>query len=491
MAIRNLVGQTAIYGLPTIVGRLLNYLLVPLYTRLFLPAEYGVVTEFYAYVAFFMVIATYGMETAFFRFVSKEKNNPNVFSTATLVLLTSSVTLFGLAFMFRDSLASAIGYANHSEYIVWFAAILMFDAICVIPFARLRNQERPIRFAFLKTVNIAANIGFNLFFLILCPFVLKNNPDSVLQFVYRPDIGVGYIFISNLLATTVTALLLLPDFLQIRLKFDQKLAKNMLIYALPVMIWGMAGILNETFDRIFMKHLISDSSIAMAQVGIYGACYKISILMILFIQAFRFAAEPFFFKQAENRNAPEVYAKVMRYFVLACLMIFLFCTLFLNDLMLFVGPQFREGAVIVPILLMSNLLLGVFYNLSVWYKITDKTKYGAYISMIGAVVTISMNVLLVPIFGYIGAAWATLSCYVTIVLISYFLGQRHFPIPYPVKALLLYTFGALVLFMIHRYVLDSVDVWLSRGLGIAFIVFFALAIWYNERYKLHSCKKQF
>jgi len=461
---------------------LLNYLLVPLYTRLILPAEYGVVTELYAYVAFFMVIATYGMETAFFRFVSKEKNNPNVFSTATLVLLTSSVTLFGLAFMFRDSLASAIGYANHSEYIVWFAAILMFDAICVIPFARLRNQERPIRFAFLKTVNIAANIGFNLFFLILCPFVLKNNPDSVLQFVYRPDIGVGYIFISNLLATTVTALLLLPDFLQIRLKFDQKLAKNMLIYALPVMIWGMAGILNETFDRIFMKHLISDSSIAMAQVGIYGACYKISILMILFIQAFRFAAEPFFFKQAENRNAPEVYAKVMRYFVLACLMIFLFCTLFLNDLMLFVGPQFREGAVIVPILLMSNLLLGVFYNLSVWYKITDKTKYGAYISMIGAVVTISMNVLLVPIFGYIGAAWATLSCYVTIVLISYFLGQRHFPIPYPVKALLLYTFGALALFMIHQYALNFADIWLNRVFGAVFIIIFAGIVWHNERF---------
>ncbi|MCL2683391.1 MAG: oligosaccharide flippase family protein [Bacteroidales bacterium] len=488
MAIRNLVGQTAIYGLPTIIGRLLNYLLVPLYTRLFIPSEYGIVGELYAWVALVMVIATYGMETAFFRFVSKEKNNPNVFSTAVLMLLTTSITLFSVAFLFRDTVASAIGYANHSEYIVWFAAILALDAICMIPFARLRNQERPIRFAFLKTVNIATNIGFNLFFLLLCPFVLKNNPDSILQMVYRPEIGVGYIFISNLLASSLVALLLLPEFLQIRFKFDQKLAKTMLIYALPVMIWGMAGILNETFDRIFMKYLIVDKSIAMAQVGIYTACYKVAILMSLFIQAFRYAADPFFFKQAENPNAPEVYAKVMRYFVLACLMIFLVCSLFLNDIIRFIGPEYREGAVIVPILLMANLFLGVFYNLSVWYKITDKTKYGAYISFVGAVITISLNILLVPIFGYIGAAWATLICYVTIVLISYWLGQRHFPIPYPVKVLSLYTLGALTLYIVHHYVLDFSNIWINRGTAFVFIACFMGIAWWNER-KLGQFKK--
>jgi O-antigen/teichoic acid export membrane protein len=428
-----------------------------------------------------MVIVTYGMETAFFRFVSKEKHNPNVFSTAVSMLLTTSITLFGLAFLFRNHLASAIGYANHSEYIVWFAAILALDAICIIPFASLRNQERPIRFAFLKTVNIATNIGFNLFFLILCPFVLKNNPDSILQLIYRPEIGVGYIFISNLLASVTVALCLLPEFVKIRFNFDQKLAKNMLVYALPVMIWGMAGIVNETFDRIFMKYLISDSSTAMAQVGIYGACYKIAILMTLFIQAFRFAAEPFFFKQSENRNAPEIYAKVMRDFVLACLMIFLFCTLFLNDIMLIVGEKFREGAVIVPILLMANLLLGVYYNLSVWYKVTDQTKYGAYISTIGAVITISLNILLVPIFGYIGAAWATLICYITIVLISYWLGQRHFPIPYPVKALMLYTGFALTLFFVHRYTLNFPDIWLNRGTALLFILAFVGIVFRNEK----------
>jgi O-antigen/teichoic acid export membrane protein len=481
MAIRNLVGQTAIYGLPTIIGRLLNYLLVPLYTRLFVPSEYGVVTELYAWIAFFMVIVTYGMETAFFRFVSKEKNNPNVFSTAISMLLTSSIALFGLAFLFREHLASAIGYANNPEYMVWFALILALDAICVIPFASLRNQERPIRFAFLKTVNIATNIGFNLFFLILCPIILRNNPDSILQIIYRPEIGVGYIFMSNLLASLTTALLLLPEFLKTRFNFDKKLAKNMLVYALPVMIWGMAGIVNETFDRIFMKFLISDSSIAMDQVGIYGACYKVAILMTLFIQAFRFAADPFFFKQAENRNAPEVYAKVMRYFVLACLMIFLFCTLFLNDIMLIVGPDFREGAVIVPILLMANLFLGVYYNLSVWYKITDKTKYGAYISMIGAGITISLNILLVPVFGYIGAAWATLTCYVVIVLISYWWGQRHFPIPYPVRILAFYTFFALTLFSLHFYVINFSEIWLNRAIGAIFIVLFAGISWLNER----------
>jgi len=484
VAIRSLVGQTAIYGFPTIIGRLLNYLLVPLYTRLFLPEEYGVVIEFYALVAFFMVIATYGMETAFFRFVNKEKNNPNVFSTAASMLLTSSVALFATAFVFRDALASAIGYADHSEFIVWFAAILMFDAICVIPFARLRQQERPIRFALVRAINIVANISFNLFFLILCPFVLQNNPDSILQFIYNPEIGIGYIFISNLLASTITALLLLPEFSKVRLRIDPKLAKNMLIYSLPIMIWGMAGILNETFDRIVMRHLISDPSIAMAQVGIYGAAYKVAILMTLFIQAFRFAADPFFFKQAENRNAPEIYAKVMRYFVLTCLMIFLVCTLFLNDIMLFVGAEFREGAVVVPILLMANLFLGVFFNLSVWYKITDQTKYGAYIAMVGAAITISLNILLVPIFGIIGAAWATLACYVTIVVISYFLGQKHFPIPYPVKALMLYLCFALALFLVHRYALNFDNAWISRTFGALFLAFFASIAWFNERKRI-------
>jgi O-antigen/teichoic acid export membrane protein len=482
VGIRSLAGQTAIYGFPTIIARLLNYLLVPLYTRLFLPEEYAVVIEFYAYVALFMVIITYGMETAFFRFASKDKSSPNVYNTASSMLLASSAALFAMLFVFRDSVASAIGYADHSQYIVWFGAIMMLDAMCAIPFARLRHQERPIRFVTLRTFNVLANISFNLFFLVLCPFILQNNPDSIVRFIYNPDIGVGYVFISNLLATSLTTLLLFPDFFQIRLRIDPKLAKNMLMYALPIMIWGMAGILNETFDRIVMRHLISDPSIAMAQVGIYGAAYKVAVLMALFVQAFRFAADPFFFKQAvENRNAPEIYAKVMRYFVLACLMIFLVCTLFLNDIMLFVGPEFREGAVVVPILLMANLFLGIFFNLSVWYKITDQTKYGAYISIVGAVITVSLNILLVPIFGIIGAAWATLACYITIVVISYFLGQKHFPIPYLVKALPLYLLGALALFLVHRYALNFDNAWVSRGFAVMFLIAFAGIALLNER----------
>ncbi len=481
MSIRSLAGQTAIYGLPTIVGRLLNYFLVPLYTRLFTTSEYGVVTELYAYVALLAVIATYGMETAFFRFSSKEKGNPNVYNTAVWMLLCSSIALFGVVFAFRGNIASAMEYATHSEYIVWFALILALDAICSIPFARLRNQERPLRFAFLKSLNIAANIGFNLFFLVLCPLVLKHYPTSFLQYVYHAEIGVGYIFISNLLASAITALFLLPEFFQIRLHFDKKLAQKMLFYALPVMIWGMAGIVNETFDRIFLKYLISDKSTAMAQLGIYGACYKVSILMTLFIQAFRFAAEPFFFKQAENRNAPDVYAKVMRYFVLACLLIFLCCSLFLNDIMLFVGNDFREGAKIVPVLLMANLFLGIFYNLSVWYKITDQTKYGAYISLIGAVITIVLNILLVPTFGYMGAAWATLVCYVVIAWISYIWGQKHFPVPYPVKALLLYAFLALAFYTLHHYVLDFSNLWINRLFAIVLIACFIATAGYTER----------
>lgn len=481
MSIRNLVGQTAIYGLPTIIGRLLNYFLVPLYTRLFSTSEYGVVTELYAYVAFLMIVATYGMETAFFRFSAKEKNNPHVYGTSVWMLLSSSTILFGIIFMFRNSIASAMGYENHPEYMVWFALILALDAICSIPFAKLRNQERPLRFALLKVINIAANIGFNLFFIVFCPLYADQFSHSFLQHIYNPEIGIGYIFISNLLASAITTILLLPDFFRAPLRWNKEIARKMLLYALPVMIWGMAGIVNETFDRILLKYLLVDKSLAMEQLGIYGACYKVSILMTLFIQAFRFAAEPFFFKQAENRNAPEIYAKVMRYFVIACLTIFLFCSLFLNDIMLFVGKDFREGAVIVPILLMANLFLGVFYNLSVWYKVTDKTQYGAYISIVGALVTIVLNIVLVPAFGYTGAAWATLICYVLIAGISYLWGQRHFPVPYAIKACSCYLLLALAFFAIQNYLLDLHNSWLNRMMSVLLIGCFIGIAWQYEK----------
>lgn len=478
--VKSLVGQTAIYGLPTIVGRLLNYLLVPLYTRLFLPEEYGVVTELYAYVAFLMVLVTYGMETAFFRFSKKYSGDPKVFSTAAIALLCSSVFFFVAVYGGRVAIARWIGYADHPEYIVCFAAILALDAVSVIPFASLRDRHKPLRFALLKTLNIAANITFNLFFIVFCPYWLSIHPQSVLQAIYQPSIGVGYIFLSNLLATSLTALFLLPDVFCMKWVFRRALAREMLLYAFPVMVWGMAGIVNETFDRILLKHLLADPSEAMAQLGIYGACYKVSILMTLFIQAFRFAAEPFFFQQSDQKDAPLTYAKVMRYFVLFGLFIFLCCVLFLDDIMLFVGKDFREGVVVVPILLMANLFLGIFYNLSVWYKVTDKTRIGAYIATVGAVITVGLNWVLVPLWGYVGAAWATLACYVVIAVLSYLLGQKNYPVPYPLKALSLYFLLALSLYGFFLLLSPEWGSW-NRLFAALFLAVYLGIVYRNER----------
>jgi O-antigen/teichoic acid export membrane protein len=431
----------------------------------------------YAYIAFFTVILSYGMETAFFRFSQKYKDNPDVINSSLLTLIFSSLAFFVAVAIFAQPIASAIGYPNNPEYIVYFAAILALDTICILPFANLRNLNRPIKFATFKTVNIVANIAFNLFFIVLCPILLKHYPDSVIKFIYNEKIGVGYIFIANLLASVLQMLCFIPDFLKIRLKYNRKLMKEMLIYALPVMIWGLAGIVNETIDRVLLKHLLP-AGIAMAELGIYGACYKVSILMTLFIQAFRFAAEPFFFKQAESKDKKQTYANVMYYFVIACLLIFLLCTLFLNDIMLFVGKDFREGAKVVPILLIANMFLGIYYNLSVWYKITDQTKFGAYISTVGAAITIALNFLLIPFMGYMGAAWATLACYFVISVISYFLGQKHFPVPYKIAKMAILFFAAVLLYLGNFYLNDmiSFNIWISRAIASGFFVLFLLLV---------------
>jgi len=450
--LKRLAGQTAIYGLPTIVGRVLNYLLVPLYTRVFEPAEYGVVTEFYAYAALLFVLLGYGMETAFFRFSKIAENGKTVFSTALV-----SLTLTGGVFLMvvggaSASIASAMGYATNREYIIWFAFILAFDALCAIPFAHLRQQGKATRFALIRTINIATNIGFNLFFILLCPFLhAKYGPSSFINFIYDPSIGVGYIFISNLLASSLTFLLLLHTLKGIQLKFDPGLWKQMIAYAWPLLIFGLAGIVNETFDRILLKHLLSPESDPMKQLGIYGACYKVSILMTLFIQTYKYAAEPFFFEQMKNQDAKQLYAKVMNYFVAVCGFIFLAIMLFIDIVILFIGEEFRQGAAVIPILLMANLFLGIFYNLSVWFKITGKTLSGAMIAVTGMVITLVLNFLLIPKMGYMGAAWATFFCYGSMMIISWVAGRRHYPVPYDVLRI-----SAFVLLAVLLYYLSTV-----------------------------------
>lgn len=451
-SLKQLAGQTAVYGLSSIVGRFLNYLLTPLYTYQFIASEYGVVTEMYAYVAFLVVLLTFGMETAFFRFSAKSESARDVYNTALLPVLSGSVLFVSLCILLSGILSEIIEYPDHPEYIIWFATIVGLDAISSIPLARLRQENKAFKFARINLTSIGINIGLNLFFIGYCKVGYDSgNTNFIIDTLYNPEIGVGYIFISNLASSILKALLLLPYLVLIRPRIDYAILRRMLIYALPLLIAGVAGIANENIDRILLKFLLIDEfglEYSMTQVGIYGACYKISILITLFIQAYRYAAEPFFFSKASDIDAKKTYADLMTYFVLICLIIFFFLVANLSWVMKFVGEEYRIGAVVVPILLIANIFLGIYYNLSVWYKLTDKTIVGAYISIGGAAVTVFFNLLLIPILGYVGSAWATLVCYLTMALLSYKIGQRYYPVPYPVVRIVIYFVLTIALYFI-------------------------------------------
>ncbi len=448
--LKQLAGQTAIYGLSSIVGRLLNYLLVPLYTRYFIPAEYGVVTELYAYVAFLVIILTYGLETAFFRFSQKKYDKNLVYSTSLISLIFSSVSFVVLMFFFQQPIANWLEYPQNPEYVMWFALIIGFDAISSISFAKLREKRKAARFALIRLVNIFINIGLNLFFIIYCPYVLENSLPTTdfVNSIYDSNIRIGYIFIANLFASVITILMLLPEMIKSTWQFKSSLWKKMMWYSLPLLVAGLAGMINETIDRALLKHLLPDGVDKMAEIGIYGAFYKVSIIMILFIQTFRFAAEPFFFSQEKKHNSRKIYADVLKYFSIFSAFIFLVVMLYLDFVKHFVGSSFQSerGIEIVPILLMANLFLGIYYNLSVWYKLTEKTSYGALLAVFGALITLILNIILIPRIGFIGSAWATLACYFSMMLASLIIGRIHYPIPYDLKRIFSYIFLSFALY---------------------------------------------
>ena len=450
--LKKLLGQTAIYGLSSVVGRLLNYLLVPLYTRYFLPAEYGVVTELYAYVAFLVIVLTYGLETAFFRFSKKENDVKVVYSTSLISLLVSSLLFVLLMFASSVSIANWLGYSGHTEYIEWLAIIIALDAVSSISFARLREQNKAIRFVLIRLANIFVNIGLNLYFIIYLEF------------------GIEYIFLANLIASTVTLVMLFPEMINSSWNFDKILWKKMMFYALPLLIAGLAGIINETIDRILLKHLLPNPDIAASELGLYGAFYKLSIIMTLFIQTFRFAAEPFFFAQEKEGNSRKIYADVMKYFTIIMTIIFLGVTIFYDVIKGFLGSEYHDdrGFLVVSILLLANLFLGIYYNLSIWYKLTEKTKYGAYLSIFGAIITLALNLTLIPVIGFVGSAWATLACYFSMTSASYFIGRRHFAIPYQIGRISLYLLSMLGIYFII-YFSDS-NMWFNSLYLIGFII---------------------
>lgn len=456
---RKLASQTAIYGLSSIFGRFLNYLLVPLYTYYFSAAEYGVVSEFYAYAGFFSVLLLFGFETGYFRFRDKQQPERDVaYSTALIFVVLANLVFFGVIVAINQQLSGLLKYPNHPEYLLWFSVILMFDAITSIPFARLRAENKALRFAGIKVAEILLTIALSLFFIVYCPKAYAQQPESWLRLVYNPNIGVGYIFIANLIASAFKFMFLSPQLLGVRWGFNSALFAQMFRYSLPMVAIGFAGIINEMLDRALLKHLLPyDLHTNMKMLGIYSACYKLSILMSLFIQAFRYAAEPFFFAYSDKEDARKIYAQVLRFFVIFCVFIFLLVTLYLDFFKYFIGAEFRAGLAVVPILLMANLCLGIYVNLSVWYKLTDRTLLGACVSLAGAGLTIALNLLWIPTLGYIGSAWATLACYASMAVVSYLLGRIYYPVAYPVLRILAYISLGVALYFAHNYLKPIID----------------------------------
>ncbi len=470
-ALKKLAGQTAVYGLSSIVGRFLNYLLVPLYTNVFEGtkgvAEYGVSTYFYSVAAFGAVVYTYGMETAFFRFAQKEGEKPEkVFATVTWSLVLSSIFFSLLIFLFADSWANASGHIGKGTYFSIFAVIFAADAISTIPFAWLRKQNEAMRFAKLRLLSIGTNIGLNLLCYLIIPYITS------LGFGQPLDLSVRWMFLANVASSLVVLPFFKKEFEMLRFGFDKILWRKLFNYAYPVIFMGLAGMINETLDRVLLKKLLPDPSTADYQIGIYGAVYKLSIIMTLFIQAFRFAAEPFFFAQAKGEESKVIYAKVMQYFMIICATIFIGVLLFLDVFKHFIGVSYHSGLKVVPILLMANLFLGAYYNLSIWYKLTDKTRLGALVSIIGALITIILNYLWIPTYGYEGAAWATLVCYFSMAAMSFFLGQHYYPVPYRTKRILSYLALSLGIYLLSELIRDNLGYSVYQMVAINMLLFF-------------------
>lgn len=433
------------------MGRLLNMLLVPFYTRVLATTnEYGAVIDLYATSAFLMVLFSYRMESAFFRFGTPKEDREKTYSTGMLSLFATTGLIVLLLLLFTQPIADVLEYPQHPEYIRWFALILAFDCLAELPFARLRLEQRPVRFVYIKLTNIAVNIGMNLFWLVFCPWAAKNGMDWV-HAVWSPGLGVGYIFLSNLIASMVTLLLLSPQLRAVRWIFDKGLWSKMMVYAAPLIIVSFAGIVDEMFSRSMLKYLLPGTPQEnLADVGIFGANYKLAALITLFTQAYRYAAEPFFFRHAADKDTLRTQAEVTKWFTIAGAAGMLAILLFLDIVKYFIGTKYHSGLHVVPILLMANLLLGVYYNFSIWYRLKDRTGLGAWISIGGAVVTIVLNLILIPRFGYTGAAYVTLICYAFMSWATWQTGRKHYPVPYPLGRMLLYVASALGLFAVSK-----------------------------------------
>jgi O-antigen/teichoic acid export membrane protein len=480
-SIKKLAGQTFWYGLSSIAARFINYLLTPYltYSSLISKANYGQMNAIYAAIPLFNTIFAYGMETAYFRFMRKDTDHNAVNNTATISLLVSSVLLSAVLWMNQSWLGKIATVSEYPELVKLAIIIIFLDALNTIPFARLRYEGRPRQFALIQIANIVMTLVLTVFFLSYCPAKAKADSHSWAVVIYDPKTNpIVYVLLANAIASFFTLVFLAKRLFPKEWKFNFPLWKTMMAYALPILVAGMGGMINETFDRLMLGWWLPNANgYADEQRGIYGACYKLSILITLFIQAFRMGAEPFFFKQAEGENPQKVYARVTKFFVITVAVMFLFVTLFLPIWKYFIDPKYWEGLKVVPILLLANMCLGIYYNLSIWYKLTNKTIAGATITLIGTAITILINYFFIPKYSYVASAWATFLCYFSMMLISYLWGQKEYYVPYAWKKLLAYLVIALLLFFLHSGVTHFYNnIVFSLAFASVLILAFALFI---------------
>jgi O-antigen/teichoic acid export membrane protein len=474
-AVKRLAGETAIYGLGTMVPRFLNYLLVPLYTiYVFTQAQYGQVTLLYSYVAILLVILTFGMETAFFRYANKSEDPLKVFNTATWSIILVAIVFIVLVLIFLKDIARLIEYPSNVDYVFLVAVIIALDAITAIPFAYLRFKNKALRFSGIRIISVVITISLNLIFLLGIPYYFG---DKYVELpIYRNLNLVSFVFISNMIGSFSTVLMLWKEFRILRFQISTDLLKKMLSYGLPILIISLMFMISEVADKILLKYLYPDSSMADAQLGIYAACYKLAIIMMLFIQMFRYAAEPFFFSEAKKEDAKQTYSKVMTYFIGFTWAIFLMVTLYIDIFKFFIGEKYWQGLEVVPIILSSKLLLGVFYNLSVWYKLTNKTTYGAIIATTGGILTIVLNVILIPEYGYIGSAWANFVSNLVIMLISYLWSRRVYKVNYELLSIFIYSLLAFLIYILSIKINITSNVAHYIFVSFMFIIYISVVV---------------
>ena len=474
--LKSLFKQTFIYGLATVLPRMLSFLLVPLYTTegvLSSVAEYGQVNVIFSWFVLFNVVLAYGMETAFFRFFNKEQDKDKVVGTSTISLIVSSLGFFVVAIIIQNQIAEFIDInVKYINLVIW---ILLLDALVIIPFAWLRATQKPMRYAVIKILNVAVNLGLNIFFLL----VLKDLAidDNVFGEIYKPNFEINYIFIANLIASALTLLLMMSFYVKVKFTFDKYLWKRMMRYAYPVLIAGVAFSINETFDRILLKELLPEN-IAETEIGMYSACYKLALFMTLFTTAYRLGIEPFFFSHAKAENPQKNYARILEFFVAAGSVIFLGVAVCADFIRPFIvrSEAYWEAMWVVPIILLANFCLGIYHNLSVWYKITDRTKFGAYISVIGALITLIINILFIKTLSYKASAIATLAAYAIMMLLSYYFGRKHYPIPYNLKKLSLYLLVSVLFSFISFYQFRG-----QYTIGITLLIVFLTMVYLLEK----------